>query len=103
MGWWGKIQKRNSGISRSRSGRVSKSIFFDFLDSTFRKFKVFFEAEVDPDLGWEFTPLQSGLEVNAAESAMMFYEARNPSSKPMVGIALYSAFPEDVGYYFSKI
>jgi cytochrome c oxidase assembly protein subunit 11 len=62
-----------------------------------------FTSEVDPELDWDFEPIQRTLEINAGEPALMFYKVRNNGTKPVVGISLYSMFPEDTGWYFSKI
>lgn len=62
-----------------------------------------FTSEVDPELNWDFEPIQRTLEINAGEPALMFYKVRNNGTKPVVGISLYSMFPEDCGWYFSKI
>jgi len=52
-----------------------------------RKFKVKFSSDVDPELGWEFEPVQDELVVNAGEPALMFYRVKNNSDKPIVGIS----------------
>ena len=58
---------------------------------------------MDPELNWEFEPVQKDLIINAGEPALMFYRAKNNTDKAIVGIALYAMFPEDTGWYFSKI
>jgi len=68
-----------------------------------RKFKIKFSSDIDPTLNWDFEPVQNELIVNAGEPALMFYKVKNKSDKPVVGISLYSMFPEDTGWYFSKI
>lgn len=76
----------------------------------YRKYNVIFKGETDPELNWTFEPVQDKVVVHAGEPALMFYKTLNKSEKPLVGttrndpgIALYSVFPEDAGYYFSKI
>ena len=42
-----------------------------------KKIKVIFEGEVDPDLNWEFDPLQNEVYIHPGETALMFYRAVN--------------------------
>ena len=51
-----------------------------------RKFKIQFKSESDPDLNWEFTPVNDELIVNAGETALTFYKAYNNEEKPVIGI-----------------
>ena len=50
-----------------------------------RKFRVKFQAEVDPDLNWDFEPVQDEVVVNAGETALIFYKAVNRGNKPVIG------------------
>ena len=50
-----------------------------------RKFNVYFKSQVEPELGWEFKPVQNKVIVNAGEPALMFYDAYNKTKEPMVG------------------
>ena len=50
-----------------------------------RKFKIQFKSESDPDLNWEFTPINDELIVNAGETALTFYKAYNMEEKPIIG------------------
>jgi cytochrome c oxidase assembly protein subunit 11 len=68
-----------------------------------RKFKVTFEGEADPEMNWDFEPEQHELKVHSGETALMFYRALNKQSKPMIGTAIYTVYPEFASQYFSKI
>lgn len=68
-----------------------------------RKFRVRFEAEVDPELAWEFAPMQPDVQVHAGETSLAFYTVTNNSSKPVIGTAIYAVYPEFASNYFSKI
>ncbi len=68
-----------------------------------RKFKVIFEADQDPDVNWEFEPIQSEVTVNAGETALAFYRVRNNEDFPVIGFSTYSVYPEEATLYFSKI
>jgi cytochrome c oxidase assembly protein subunit 11 len=68
-----------------------------------KKFKVIFESEADPEMGWEFEPEQSEMFVHPGETALMFYRAFNSTNKPIVGVATYTVYPEFAAQYFAKI
>ncbi len=52
---------------------------------------------------WEFTPLQDEIQVKLGETALVFYEAYNPTNKTISGQASFNIFPFSAGNYFSKI
>ena len=68
-----------------------------------RKFKVIFEGEADPEMGWAFEPEQKELVVHGGETALMFYKAVNNNPYPVIGTAIYNVYPEFANQYFSKI
>lgn len=41
--------------------------------------------------------------IHPGETSLVFYKAENKSSKPSVGVATYSVYPETASNYFSKI
>ena len=57
--------------------------------NVFRKFKVIFEGDADPDVNWEFEPIQNEVTVNAGETALAFYRVRNNEDFPVIGIYIY--------------
>ena len=70
------------------------------LDRTVR---VRFDANVMPDLGWTFRPMQTEMTVRLGETAMAYYEAVNTSDQTVTGSATYNVAPDDAGYFFEKI
>ena len=70
------------------------------LDRTVR---VRFDANVMPDLGWTFRPLQTEMTVRLGETAMAYYEAVNVSDQTVTGSATYNVAPDGAGYHFEKI
>lgn len=67
------------------------------------EFQVYFNADVDPSLPWEFRPSQREMVVRGGESALAFYRATNAGDRPIVGRAVYNVTPHKVGYYFNKV
>lgn len=70
------------------------------LDETVR---VRFDANVDPDMGWTFRPMQRDMTLRIGENAIAYYEATNITDQPITGTASFNVAPEVAGYYFNKI
>jgi cytochrome c oxidase assembly protein subunit 11 len=70
------------------------------LDQTI---KVRFDASRERGMPWEFTPLQREMEVRIGETGLAFYEAYNPTDRPVAGSASYNVSPFTAGGYFVKI
>jgi len=68
-----------------------------------RTIKVRFDASLDRDMPWEFKPVQREMELRIGETGIAFYEAFNPTDRPVAGTAAYNVTPYDAGAYFSKI
>lgn len=68
-----------------------------------RTIKVRFDASLDRDMPWEFKPMQTEMELRIGETGIAFYEAFNPTDRPVAGTASYNVTPYDAGAYFSKI
>lgn len=68
-----------------------------------RTVKVVFDASKDRDMMWEFKPLQHEMEIRIGESGLAFYEAYNPTDRPIAGQASYNVAPYEAGAFFSKI
>ena len=62
-----------------------------------------FDANVSPDLGWKFTPLQRTVDVKIGENTLIFYRAENISDRTITGTATFNVTPEISGSYFNKI
>jgi cytochrome c oxidase assembly protein subunit 11 len=65
--------------------------------------KVRFDASVDRDMPWTFRPMQREIEVRLGETALVFYEAVNPTDRPVAGTASFNVAPYSAGSYFAKI
>ena len=65
--------------------------------------RIRFDASVDPNLQWEFQPVQRELSMRVGESALAFYRARNVADAPIIGTATFNVTPLKVGKYFNKI
>ncbi|WP_397542423.1 cytochrome c oxidase assembly protein [Roseovarius salis] len=72
----------------------------EVLDETI---KVRFDASKERDFPWEFKPLQREMELKIGETGLAFYEAYNPTDRPVAGQASYNVTPFEAGSFFSKI
>ena len=68
-----------------------------------RTIKVRFDGSKERGMPWEFKPLQQEVELRIGETGMAFYEAYNPTDRPIAGQAAYNVAPYSAGAYFSKI
>lgn len=62
-----------------------------------------FDANTAPDMPWKFHPMQNEVTLRIGETGMAFYEAYNPTDRPIAGTASYNVAPDLAGYYFTKI
>lgn len=65
--------------------------------------RVKFTATTNRDLPWHFTPKQNEVMVKIGEPKLVYYEARNNSYKPIIGMATYNVSPDKAGIFFGKI
>jgi cytochrome c oxidase assembly protein subunit 11 len=72
----------------------------EILDQTI---KVRFDASLERGMPWEFKPMQLEVELRLGEEGLAFYEAYNPTDRPIAGTASYNVAPFGAGLYFSKI
>ncbi|MCC1492148.1 cytochrome c oxidase assembly protein [Cognatishimia sp. F0-27] len=79
---------------------VAESIDGRILDQTI---KVRFDASLARGMAWEFKPMQTEMTIRIGEEGMAFYEAYNPTDRPIAGSASYNVAPFGAGGYFSKI
>jgi cytochrome c oxidase assembly protein subunit 11 len=70
------------------------------LDQTI---KIRFDATLERGMPWEFKPMQREVEMRIGETGMAFYEAYNPTNRPVAGSASYNVTPYDAGSFFNKI
>jgi len=61
-----------------------------------------FNANTNPNLPWDFRPVQAELRVPLGEDHLAFYTARNEASTAVTGVALYNVTPDTAGKYFHK-
>ena len=62
-----------------------------------------FDASKDRDMPWDFRPMQTQMEIRIGETGLAFYEASNPTDRPVAGTASFNVTPFSAGGYFSKI
>ncbi|MDF3412989.1 cytochrome c oxidase assembly protein [Sulfitobacter sp. M57] len=72
----------------------------EILDQTI---KVRFDGTLNNNMGWEFKPVQREMELRIGEVGLAFYEAYNPSNRPIAGQASYNVTPYAAGAFFDKI
>ena len=56
-----------------------------------------FNADTAATMQWNFRPQQAEVKLYAGETALAFYTARNPTSKPIDGISTYNVVPFEAG------
>ncbi|MEL6128237.1 MAG: cytochrome c oxidase assembly protein [Pseudomonadota bacterium] len=63
-----------------------------------------FDASKARDMPWEFrAPEVRTVELKIGETGLAFYEAHNPTDRPIAGSASYNVAPFSAGGYFVKI
>lgn len=62
-----------------------------------------FNADIAPDMPWQFQPVQREVKVVPGEETLIFYRASNPTDKPITGTAAFNVTPDKSGQYFDKI
>lgn len=62
-----------------------------------------FDASKDRNMPWEFKPVERQMEIRIGETGLAFYEAYNPTDRPVAGTASYNVTPYEAGGFFSKI
>lgn len=72
----------------------------EILDETI---KVRFDGTLNNNMAWEFKPVVREMEVRIGEMGLAFYEAHNPTSRPIAGQASYNVTPYTAGAFFDKV
>ncbi len=62
-----------------------------------------FSANTGRDMPWEFRPAQNQVSARLGEQMTVFYEASNPTDRPITGTATFNVTPDKAGPYFAKI
>lgn len=70
------------------------------LDRTMR---IRFDASLGDAMPWQFKPAQRQMDIRIGETGLAFYEAYNPTDRPVAGTASYNVTPDAAGGYFTKI
>ncbi len=65
--------------------------------------KVRFDASLEQGMPWTFRPVVPSMEIRIGETGLAFFEAHNPTSRPVAGTASYNVFPYAAGGFFTKI
>ena len=68
-----------------------------------REITVRFDASLDRGMPWAFKPVQTTQTIRVGETGIAFYEAHNPTDRPVTGSASYNVAPFSMGGYFVKI
>ena len=62
-----------------------------------------FDASRERAMPWTFRPLETEMTVRLGETSLAFFEASNPTSRPVAGRASYNVAPEAAGGFFVKV
>ena len=62
-----------------------------------------FDGTLNSDMAWDFKPVVREMEVKIGETGLAFYEAHNPTNRPIAGQASYNVTPYTAGAFFEKI
>ncbi|MCX7287732.1 MAG: cytochrome c oxidase assembly protein [Rhodobacterales bacterium] len=68
-----------------------------------RTMKVRFDASLEQGMPWTFKPVVPFMDIRIGETGLAFFEAHNPTSRPVAGTASFNVFPYAAGGYFTKI
>lgn len=68
-----------------------------------RTMKVRFDASLEQGMPWTFKPVVHAMDIRIGETGLAFFEAHNPTSRPIAGTASFNVFPYAAGGYFTKI
>ena len=68
-----------------------------------RRLRVNFTADKHALMQWQFKPQQTSVDLVPGETALVFYRAKNPIDKHVIGVSTYTISPFEAGQYFNKI
>ena len=68
-----------------------------------RTIKIRFDASKERGMPWDFKPMVREMEIRIGETGLAFYEAYNPTDRPIAGSASYNVTPYEAGGFFTKI
>lgn len=67
-----------------------------------RRITVRFNADVNPQLPWQFQPIDRVVTLRVGEPGFAFYRAVNLADRPVTGTATFNVTPLKAGQYFDK-
>lgn len=73
------------------------------LEKDERVIRVHFSATTARNFPWEFKASQAYMDVTLGQNSLAFYKAKNLSSGPIIGMAVYNVSPERAAPYFNKV
>jgi cytochrome c oxidase assembly protein subunit 11 len=79
---------------------VAEAASEQVLDKTIT---VRFDASLEAGMPWDFKPEVRQMTLKIGENGLAFFEAHNPTNRPVAGTASYNVFPYSAGGYFTKI
>ena len=68
-----------------------------------RTINIRFDASLARNMPWEFKPHEREIEIRIGETGLAFYEAYNPTDRPIAGSATFNVTPYSAGEFFTKI
>ncbi|KPF46964.1 cytochrome c oxidase assembly protein [Rhizobium sp. AAP43] len=68
-----------------------------------RTINVTFDANVSSGLNWDFKAIDKDVTPKIGETVQIRYEAKNNSSVPVTGEAIFNVTPGEAGAYFNKV
>ena len=84
-------------------GGTTKQAKYESDTISNQQIKVRFDVSLERGLAWEVIPVQREIQLNLGQTGLAFYEAFNPTSKPIAAQASFNVVPFSVGNYFNKI
>ena len=64
--------------------------------------QVRFDGSLERGMPWDFVPVVRTMDVKLGETNLAFYEAHNPTDRPVAGSASFNVYPYEAGGYFTK-
>ena len=62
-----------------------------------------FDGSLERGMPWTFKPVEREMEIAIGAAGLAFYEAHNPTDRPIAGQASYNVTPYAAGAFFDKI
>ncbi|WCR59799.1 MAG: Cytochrome c oxidase assembly protein CtaG [Wolbachia endosymbiont of Ctenocephalides felis wCfeF] len=84
-------------------GGTTRKVTNTAVNITNQKIRVHFNADVMPDLPWEFNSETNYIDTNIGEQSLAFYYAKNLSDQSSFGMSVYNVTPFKAGKYFNKV